>query len=54
MLRNTVQFQKWLSEPAFELQYGTEEQFLIVFLASWWPNGFLITHLAQPLGVWYK
>jgi hypothetical protein len=26
MARNAVQFQKGLSEPAFEQQYGTEEQ----------------------------
>ena len=26
MARNVVQFQKGLSEPAFEQQYGTEEQ----------------------------
>ena len=26
MARNVVQFQKGLSEPVFEQQYGTEEQ----------------------------
>ena len=40
MARNKVQFQKGLSEPAFELQYGTEEQCRAVVVASRWPNGF--------------
>ena len=34
MARNKVQFQKGLSEPAFELQYGTEEQCRAVVVAS--------------------
>ena len=40
MARNAVQFQKGLSEPAFERQYGTEEQCRAVVVASRWPNGF--------------
>ena len=40
MARNTVQFQKGLSEPAFERLYGTEEQCRAVVVASRWPNGF--------------
>jgi len=40
MARNGVQFQKGLSEPAFEQQYGTEEQCRAVVVASRWPNGF--------------
>ena len=40
MARNKVQFQKGLSEPAFELRYGTEEQCRAVVVASRWPNGF--------------
>jgi transposase-like protein len=40
MARNAVQFQKGLSEPAFEQQYGTEEQCRAVVIASRWPNGF--------------
>jgi transposase-like protein len=40
MARNVVQFQKCLSEPAFEQQYGTEEQCRAVVIASRWPNGF--------------
>ena len=40
MARNTVQFQKGLSEPAFERQFGTEEQCRAVVMASRWPNGF--------------
>ena len=40
MARNVVQFQKGLSEPAFEQQYGTEEQCRAVVIASRWPNGF--------------
>jgi hypothetical protein len=34
MARNAVQFQKGLSEPAFEQQYGTEEQCRTVVIAS--------------------
>jgi len=40
MARNVVQFQKGLSEPAFEQQYGSEEQCRAVVVASRWPNGF--------------
>ena len=40
MARNTVQFQKGLSEPAFERQYGSEEQCRAVVVALRWPNGF--------------
>ena len=40
MARNTVQFQKGLSEPVFERQYGTEEQCRAVVVALRWPNGF--------------
>ena len=40
MARNVVQFQKGLSEPAFEQQYGTEEQCRAVVIASRWPHGF--------------
>ena len=40
MARNGVQFQKGLSEPAFEQQYGTEEQCRAVVIASRWPDGF--------------
>src|ERR1035438_4328152 len=40
MARNTVQFQKGLSEPEFERQYGTEEQCRATVVASRWPNGF--------------
>ena len=40
MARNAVQFQRGLSEPAFEQQYGTEEQCRAVVIASRWPNGF--------------
>ena len=40
MARNIVQFQRGLSEPAFEQQYGTEEQCLEVVIASRWPRGF--------------
>ena len=40
MARNTVQFQKGLSEPAFEQQYGTEEQCRAAVVASRWPDGF--------------
>ena len=40
MARNVVQFQKGLSEPAFEQQYGSEEQCRAVVIASRWPRGF--------------
>ena len=40
MARNAVQFQKGLSEPAFEQLYGTEEQCRAIVIASRWPNGF--------------
>ena len=34
MARNVVQFQKGLSEPAFERLYGTEEQCRAIVVAS--------------------
>jgi ribosomal protein L37AE/L43A len=40
MARNVVQFQKGLSEPAFDRQYGTEEQCRAVVIALRWPDGF--------------
>ena len=40
MARNVVQFQKGLSEPAYEQQYGTEEQCRAMVIASRWPHGF--------------
>ena len=40
MARNVVQFQKGLSEPAFEQQYGTEEKCRAIVIASRWPRGF--------------
>src|SRR5271154_6091351 len=40
MARNVVQFQKGLSEPAFEQQYGSEEQCRAIVIASRWPRGF--------------
>ena len=36
-----MQFQKGLSEPAFDRQYGTEEQCRAIVIASRWPNGFV-------------
>ena len=41
MARNAVQFQKGLSEPAFERQYDTEEQCRAAVVASRWPDGFV-------------
>lgn len=41
MARNMVQFQKGLSEPAFEEQYGTEDQCRAAVMALRWPNGFV-------------
>jgi ribosomal protein L37AE/L43A len=40
MARNKVQFQKGLSEAAFEALYGTEEKCRMAVIASRWPNGF--------------
>ena len=43
MARNVVQFQKGLSEPsepAFEQQYGTEEQCQAIVVTARWPHGF--------------
>ena len=40
MARNVVQFQKGLSEPAFEQQYGSEEQCQAIVVAARWPRGF--------------
>ena len=40
MARNAVQFQKGLSEPAFDRQYGSEEQCRAVVIAARWPDGF--------------
>ena len=40
MARNKVQFQKGLSEAAFESAYGTEAKCRAVVIASRWPNGF--------------
>jgi hypothetical protein len=40
MARNVVQFQKGLSEPAFEQQYGSEEQCRAIVVAARWPRGF--------------
>jgi transposase-like protein len=40
MARNRVQFQKGLSEAAFEELYGTEDKCRAAVMASRWPNGF--------------
>ena len=40
MARNSVQFQKGLSEAEFEDLYGTEEKCRVVMMKSRWPNGF--------------
>jgi ISXO2-like transposase domain/Transposase zinc-ribbon domain len=41
MARNAVQFQKGLSEPEFDHQYGSELQCRAVVVASRWPDGFV-------------
>jgi ribosomal protein L37AE/L43A len=41
MARNKVQFQKGLSEAAFEQLYGSEAQCRAIVIASRWPNGFV-------------
>ena len=40
MSRNSVQFQKGLSEPEFEHQYGTEAACREILFRWRWPNGF--------------
>ena len=40
MSRNIVRFQKSLSEPAFEYQYGTEDQCQAAVIQLRRPNGF--------------
>src|SRR4051794_2935437 len=40
MARNRVQFQKGLSEAAFEELYGTEDKCRAAVMAARWPNGF--------------
>jgi transposase-like protein len=40
MARNRVQFQKGLSEAAFDEAYGTEEQCHAALVAWRWPDGF--------------
>lgn len=40
MARNVVQVQKWLSEPAFDRPYGTEEQCRQIVVALRWPENF--------------
>src|ERR1700712_8567 len=41
MARSAVQFQKGLSEPEFERQFGTEEQCRALGVACRWPDGFV-------------
>jgi ribosomal protein L37AE/L43A len=41
MARNKVQFQKGLSEAAFERLYGSEAQCRALVIAARWPNGFV-------------
>lgn len=41
MARNMVQFQKGLSEPEFERQFGTGAQCRAVVVGSRWPDGFV-------------
>src|SRR5277367_3253154 len=50
MARNVVQFQKGLSEPAFEQQYATEEQCRAIVIQLRWPDGFECTHQAIKTG----
>ena len=41
MARNTVQFQKGLSEPQFAVLYGTEDQCRAAVMGWRWPSGFV-------------
>ncbi len=54
MARNVVQFQKGLSEPAFEQQYGTEEQCRAIVVAARWPHGFECRHAVASNIVWWR
>ena len=40
MARNSVQFQKGISEAQFEELYGTEEKCRAIVMKSCWPDGF--------------
>lgn len=40
MARNKVQFQKGLSEAAFQAQYGTEDMCRAALFTARWPEGF--------------
>ena len=48
MARNRVQFQKGLSEAAFDEAYGTEEQCHAALVAWRWPDGFEVSGLPRP------
>lgn len=44
MARNKVQYQKGLSEAAFDRQYGSEEQCHAAVVKWRWPDGFVCPH----------
>ena len=47
MARNRVQFQKGLSETAFEARYGSEETCRAAIIAWRWPEGFVCPHCGE-------
>jgi len=50
MARNSVQFQKSLSEPAFQEAYGTEAQCLGALEELRWPDGFVCPRCEHTQG----
>jgi len=47
MARNSVQFQKGLSEANFASLYSTEERCRAVVFASRWPDGFRLSGMRR-------
>jgi len=50
MARNSIQFQKSLSEPAFQAAYGTEVQCLSALEELRWPDGFVCPRCEHAKG----
>jgi len=50
MARNSVQFQKGMSEPEFQRLYGSEELCVAALTAWRWPNGFVCVRCGHDQG----